>query len=173
MVALRNCEIKPYDRQPEDTDKSWVAFCIYLKLGPERTIPKTVEVLGKTPGYKSVIEQWSRKKNWVARCRVFDAEEEAKTRELVRLERRHDHIKKIHAYRDRGENLGNALHNQAVAILNIVQEQLKTLARENMTVFEVKGLAEAGLKTIELSRKLQSESLGLAKVVEYVDQQAS
>ena len=82
-------EIKPYDRQPTDTDKSWAAFCVYRDLGRERTLEKAQ----KQCNYKSCYNlfQWSSKHKWRERCRAFDDEETQKESialQKLRFERR-------------------------------------------------------------------------------------
>ena len=66
-------EIKPYDRQPTDTDKSWAAFCMYRDMGGERSLDKLGIKIGKRSG--RYLQQWCGKHKWVERCRAFDNEE--------------------------------------------------------------------------------------------------
>ena len=64
---------KIYDRQPTDTDKSWLAFCKYRDMGNDRTLEKVrIEC-----GLRSVrkLELWSSKYSWVKRCAAFDDDE--------------------------------------------------------------------------------------------------
>jgi hypothetical protein len=78
-------EIKPYDRQPTDTDKSWAAFCVYRDLGRERTLEKAQ----KKCNYKSCYNlfQWSSKHKWRERCRAFDDEESQRVSMALQNER--------------------------------------------------------------------------------------
>ena len=76
---------KPYDRQPNETDKSWAAFCIYRDLGRERTLEKAQ----KQCNYKSCYNlfQWSSKYKWRERCRAFDDEESERVSIILQKER--------------------------------------------------------------------------------------
>ena len=92
-------EIKPYDRQPTDTDKSWAAFCMYRDMGRERGLEKLLKKYPEsTPkSYLRVLKLWSAKHKWVKRCRVFDEEElerESITLRDLRLKRRLEMEKK-------------------------------------------------------------------------------
>ena len=84
-----NSKPKPYDRQPNETDKSWAAFCIYRDMGRDRTAKKVqIECNYKQP---SIIQQWCAKHNWVKRCSAFDDDElekESIMRQKERLNRR-------------------------------------------------------------------------------------
>lgn len=76
---------KPYDRQPNETDKSWAAFCVYRDLGRERTLEKAQ----KQCNYKSCYNlfQWSSKYKWRERCRAFDDEESERVSIMLQKER--------------------------------------------------------------------------------------
>ena len=70
---------QPWERQPEDTPKSWAAFCIYRDLGADRSIDKAyrISVLRKspesTPGEANKRWKiWSSECNWVARTAAYD-----------------------------------------------------------------------------------------------------
>ena len=80
---------KPYDRQPNETDKSWAAFCMYRDMGRDRTLLKVSKELGHSAGI--IVQKWSMKHAWVERCRVFDDEElerESIALQKLRLSRR-------------------------------------------------------------------------------------
>lgn len=80
-----NSKSKPYDRQPNETDKSWAAFCIYRDMGRGRTAKKVqLECNYKQP---SIIQQWCLKHNWVERCSAFDDDELEKQSIALQKER--------------------------------------------------------------------------------------
>ena len=68
---------KIYDRQPTDTDKSWLAFCKYRDMGGDRSLEKLLQKYPKsTPSsYLRILKLWSAKHKWVERCRAFDDDE--------------------------------------------------------------------------------------------------
>jgi len=64
---------KIYDRQPNDTDKSWLAFCKYRDMGRDRSLEKVRQEYGLRSVRK--LELWSSKYSWVRRCAAFDDDE--------------------------------------------------------------------------------------------------
>lgn len=82
---------KPWERQPEETSKAYAAFCAYRDLGPERSLAKAGEVLGKNPGG---LEEWSSKNEWVKRSAAWDDEQDriarqAQLKEIAKMRERH------------------------------------------------------------------------------------
>jgi len=80
---------KPYDRQPNETDKSWAAFCIYRDMGRDRTLEKILlKYPENTPqSYVRVLKLWSVKHSWVKRCSAFDDDELEKESIMLQKER--------------------------------------------------------------------------------------
>ena len=87
---------KPWERQENETDKSFHAFCMYRDMGPSRTIAKVAFELGHKG--KKVVTDWSSKFNWVQRVGVYDSEQDrlkteaqlkAKADSAYESERRH------------------------------------------------------------------------------------
>lgn len=70
-----------WERQPEDTPKSWAAFCIYRDLGEERSILKAhqIDVSKKYPDRTFPKEaskrwrDWSSNFSWVRRAAAYDS----------------------------------------------------------------------------------------------------
>ena len=80
-----NSKSKPYDRQPDETDKSWAAFCIYRDMGRDRTLLKVSKELGHSAGI--IVQRWSMKYAWVKRCSAFDDDELEKESIMLQKER--------------------------------------------------------------------------------------
>src|SRR5687767_9014210 len=59
-----------WDKRTDETPKAYRNFTLYRDLGPERSLEKAGQVLGKT---KAALEQLSDKYDWVARCDQWDA----------------------------------------------------------------------------------------------------
>ncbi len=60
----------PFEQQPRETSKAFAAFSAYLSLGPERTLSGAGNKVGKCT---RLMEQWSRKYEWVGRARAYSA----------------------------------------------------------------------------------------------------
>lgn len=61
-----------WDKMRGESAKAFQAFVFYRNMGVERSGVKTVEMLGKKPTYRSTVERWSSKHNWVARAGDYD-----------------------------------------------------------------------------------------------------
>lgn len=101
-------ERKLWERQPEDTPKSWAAFCVYRDLGADRSITKAyqIDVSRKYPDRTRPEEAnkrwkiWASGFNWVARTAAYDAHLDALDRaqfEKDRLKAREERRKLIRA----------------------------------------------------------------------------
>jgi hypothetical protein len=77
-------EIKPWDRQPNEPDYAFLAFCAFRDMGPNRTVRGAYFVTDpKAPKANSTWFSWSTKYKWVERATAFDFwrhEESVKTR---------------------------------------------------------------------------------------------
>lgn len=76
--ALRAAgDVALWEKQPDESDKAFAAFRVYLELGPEkRSISKVVQHradngMGKS---RSTVSKWSSRFRWTARVEAFDAE---------------------------------------------------------------------------------------------------
>ncbi len=63
--------LHPWDIQPGETARAYQAFAIYRDMGPERSLAKAGQKLGKN---LTTITGWSTKYGWVERAAAFDAE---------------------------------------------------------------------------------------------------
>lgn len=62
-----------WEKQPDESAKSYLWFCKYRDMGPERTLAKVKTECKKTEGkYNSMLERWSSKFNWVKRAEAYD-----------------------------------------------------------------------------------------------------
>ena len=65
--------MRPWDQRDDETSKAYRAFCVYLHLGPERSIRKAHrEVTGNAATSPRWFEEWSRKHDWPERAAAFD-----------------------------------------------------------------------------------------------------
>lgn len=67
---------RPWDRQPDETDKSYSAFQMYLTLpqkggaGTKRSLATVAKMLNQSAN--GTCENWSAKYNWISRCAAYD-----------------------------------------------------------------------------------------------------
>lgn len=74
-----------WERKKGETQQSFEAFTIYRDMGPKRSLEKVSQKLGKS---RSLMERWSRRHNWVERCRAYDEEMDRISREALEEARR-------------------------------------------------------------------------------------
>jgi len=66
--------LRPWQRQPGETEKAYAAFVSYRNIEPPfRSITRVVSELGKS---RSLIGRWSSEWNWVERAAEWDHEQE-------------------------------------------------------------------------------------------------
>ena len=68
-MATWNKDEKAWERQPKESARAYEAFDLYLKMGPERSLRKVGQELGKS---NTLISRWSSAWNWQERCRDYD-----------------------------------------------------------------------------------------------------
>jgi hypothetical protein len=59
-----------FDPLPRESARAFAAFRVYLELGPQRTLAKAAEKLGRHHG---VLEKWSTRFDWQARVKAHAA----------------------------------------------------------------------------------------------------
>ena len=59
-----------FERKERETSKAYGAFREYLDLGPQRSLVKVAERLGKS---KTLIERWSRRYDWPGRVLAYSS----------------------------------------------------------------------------------------------------
>jgi hypothetical protein len=60
----------PFEQQPNESDKAFAAFSLYLSLGPERSMAEVGKKLGKS---ETLIERWCSRHGWPARVQAHAA----------------------------------------------------------------------------------------------------
>ena len=88
-----------WERQKDESNKAYHIFCIYRNLGPDRSLEKTREILGKSAGYTRWMQTWSSQYDWVTRAQAYDDYIERKMRkknekEILEMAERHVKVAK-------------------------------------------------------------------------------
>lgn len=99
---------KAWERLEKESARAFAAFAVYLELGPERSLAKTGQKLGKN---LTTIGEWSTKHGWVDRARSWDLEVERKA--MAEEQRRQ--VKALAAVRSRQRKAGSAIMRALVA----------------------------------------------------------
>jgi len=129
---------QPWDQRPDETNKAYHRFCLYRDMGPDRSLAKLVQKLGKAKNYKVQLENWSVKHDWQDRVKAYDAHE---------LERQREEREEI---RERGrqlyvDNLNKLIHKH----LNLALEDAEIDADGNLKVHTNSAQAKLLVDAIE------------------------
>lgn len=74
---MANDDIKPWERQEDETVKQFEAFCVYRDLGKKRSLQQVADKLAKSA---TLIKRWSAKNNWIERIEKWEDEQDRLTR---------------------------------------------------------------------------------------------
>lgn len=105
-----------WERQPDETSRAYEAFVIYRDLGPERSLTKVAQELGKS---RSLMARWCSQHAWVDRVAALEARDS-----MIRQEALED------AQRERAEDYAErmvAVQEKALANLEIMAEQERVM----------------------------------------------
>lgn len=131
---------KPWERQKGESAQAFEAFSTYLGMGAERSTRAVAQKCGKSV---SLIQRWSREKDWQERVRAYDNDVERAARKKVIADRK--------AMTER--HIGIAMQLQKKAL-----EALGSLAVEDMTPKDIKEYIKMATDLERLNRTLEEES---------------
>jgi hypothetical protein len=135
--------MKSYDRSDGETSKAYAAFTIYRDMGVSRSLEKTAvefyPVIDSSQSHhrnKNQLGVWSKKYNWVDRCRDYDRDRESDLREHTRLKNIEEHDRLLEQFRQKNEKIGFGLSEMGLRLLAIGNRIVDTL--ENKEVLDSK-----------------------------------
>lgn len=141
MMARKQEDVKPWERQDKETPKQFEAFAAYRDMGEERSLTKVAQILNKS---KQLLGRWSSDNKWVERCAAWDKEQDR----ILRQEQ----IKDIKKMRKRHADVASAMITAAAKGLKEIMEKPK-----EMTPNDVARLVDVASKLERLSRGDTSE----------------
>ncbi len=131
---------KPWERQKGESAQAYEAFSTYLNMGAERSTRAVARELGKSA---SLIQRWSREKEWQERVRAYENDLEREARKKAIADRK--------AMTER--HIGIAMQLQKKAL-----EALGSLSVEDMTPKDIKEYIKMATDLERLNRTLEEES---------------
>ena len=150
---MSETELKAWDKQPTDTNKSYAAFIIYRSTAPhERSLRKCAT---RFYGIESKSKQhqflcWSAKHNWVERVIAYDAEQER-----IYQQEQHTAIRKMN---ERQAAIGADVQMRGFSIIKL--DSLETPEGVELTANERAQRMEAGRRLVEGGMKVERVSRG-------------
>lgn len=129
-MASEVIERQPWERQPGESARAYAAFCVYLNLGPQRSIQKAFEAKSApdAPQKRPVNGTW---KAWCSRFRWTERTNDYSLYlELIaRQEREAEHNKELEAYRARQKHLAQATTDSAMKLVNLANQKIEELQK--------------------------------------------
>lgn len=132
-----------WDKLEGESAKAFKAFCVYRDM-EDRSMRKSLEVIGKPPGYIRQLERWSAAFGWVRRAEAYDVFQEAEKRRTMEKDRtkmNERHVK------------------QSQAIQNKVVERLMTIKPSELSPSDLIKWFEVAAKTERLARGETTENI--------------
>ena len=155
-------DLRPWDRQPRETEKAYAAFKAYLDMsadGGERNISELARRLSKS---RQLLTGWKSRHHWGDRCLAWDktvmeAERKAAIKERKKMVKRHIGV-------------AMALQSKAVEALkhaDVDEAGLKDIVTMIVQGVKIERLTRDAAEQEQTGEKLGSADL-LAKVLEKV-----
>lgn len=105
-------KIKPWERQPGESEQAFEAFALYRDAGAERAISQVAQRLSKS---RALIAKWSSRWSWVERAAAYDNDLERQAhREKQKL---------VADTRKRQLQIAMQLEKKALEALNMLQPE--------------------------------------------------
>lgn len=140
-----------WEKQPGESPRAFAMFQIYRDMGPSRTHAQVVQRLGRKPGYKGQLQEWSAKYDWVARCEAYDIH-----MDKLRLQAMEEEIQAM---------VKRQTHN-AMLMQEKALEYLRTRGFPKATLRDVVALMIEGAKLERLNRGEPTENTATKSKVE-------
>jgi hypothetical protein len=164
---------KPWDRQPEETDKSFAAFRSYLALGPDRTVTEAFyrhydKVRGEDNFNANALYRWYHKYAWAERASAYDLHFEQKALEELERQRLQSRVetaelgqKLRRTAKDALDGLADTLY-ETKKVKDPVTGEVREVRKlkKRLSPNEIVKLAEAGAKLERLALGLDSDGSG-------------
>jgi hypothetical protein len=126
-----------YSRRVGESQKAFVAYCVYRDLGAERSLTGVTQKLHKSATF---LGRWSRKWGWVERAVAFDAdlaEQERKAKEYaLKVEARKWAKRKLEVLEQdwqEAESLGKRIEQMMVFPLQTVEHKTTEESKDGKT----------------------------------------
>ncbi len=178
--------MKSYDRSDGETTKAYAAFTIYRDMGVSRSLEKTAvefyPVIDSSQSHhrnKNQLGVWSKKYNWVDRCKDYDRDQEQDIRQHIRLKNIEEHDRKLEQYRQDNETLGKglmAIGAELMVAINQLTEPARTKLkrREKLEKAEIDTImnAPASLKQVasfaQTGSEMNADGLLIRQLIEKI-----
>lgn len=157
MTAATYNPTSPLDRIEGETSRAHAALVAYANLGPDRSLEKCRQSIGKTrAGYVTVLEGWSRTYHWQERVNAYDTLLAQQALE----EAADDYKARMIEHQRRYDDAGQALYGVALELLESFRAEL----REGNIALTPAALT-AIMRALETANALEAHALSLDRLL--------
>lgn len=174
MIGTDTATVVP--RLDEESARAHAAKIAYVTMGPDRSLEKTRQRLGKSAaGYTRTLEEWSTRFDWQATARAWDDQQAAAALAHAADAYRRD----LEDHRKRYGDAGKALYQVAGGIL---QQLGKALAQPPVTIegkdgklYKIPGikvtpeLLTTAARAMTIAADLEAHALRLGEILPKLD----
>lgn len=163
-------------RLDEESARAHAAKIAYVTMGPDRSLEKTRQRLGKSAaGYTRTLEEWSTRFDWAATARAWDDQQAAAALAHAADAYRRD----LEDHRKRYGDAGKALYQVAGAVLQRLNKALaqpaQTIKGADGKIYELPGikitpeLLTTAARAMTIAADLEAHALRLADILPKLD----
>lgn len=185
---------RPWDRLPDETEKSFAAFVLYRDMREERSFanlrakytndaPKAHKQKKQTTPALTTVKQWSIKYHWQARCKAFDAENDrihqqasfevtertAEELAYLRSEQRQKELDMSRKLLDRAQEMLDVplLAKEVKEVVKVGKKEIETVVTYLPAAWRARdalGYAELASKLSRLGLDMNTDQVGVSQV---------
>jgi hypothetical protein len=149
MPVAVETDVRPWERQDNESQEAWEAFGVYLEMGAQRSLAKTATHLGKSD---TLMEGWSSRHKWGNRVLLYNRQQARITNDRVWL-----------GNADMRERIAtqavNMQHRVAKRVLSMTEAEIAKLSpRECVALFNAARRAEMDARDIPEDQRGFSET---------------
>lgn len=150
-------EVKPWERQPGESDKAWEAFRTYRDMAQDRSLRVVADTIGKS---KSLVDRWSSRHQWNRRAYEWELELDRQ----ARMETVREAAAMVKRHAQQSQLFMTALTQPAMALIRKIQGDPQFFDRMLVSI-ENDGRVEVG-KTIELLRIIRDFAVAYPQIAQ-------
>lgn len=150
-----------WDRQDEETQKAYDAFCVYRDLKPRSVDKAFQKAQNSTKTAPSHWMHWAVDQDWKRRAEAYDAHLEL----LARQRREADHLQELDAYRNRQKQLAAANIHGAINLLRKSNERLEQLDAAEIDVKNLPQFFRAAAAVAEAATNSEAQALAVEELL--------
>lgn len=151
-----------WDRQDEETQRAYDAFCQYRDYRPARSVDKAFQkAQNSTKTAPSHWMRWAVDYDWKRRAEAYDAHLEL----AARSRREADHLQELDAYRNRQKQLAAATIHASITLLQKSSERLKDLKPEEIETKMLPAFFRAAAAVAETATNSEAQALAVEELL--------